>query len=173
MTLYSFVKCSTIINCPLIGNIFDRILSIKLNQYQWFHFLRIRGFLCQTTFKLSTTLIIAMVSGNDVFGLLHFSACVITCFLMIYWLVPFYSVRNHPLMVKRQSHLTIVKSISLIVGQILSQATWAIYYSEFSFLPLYFSKYSFWISTLVYPWTTYIFAIAFLLRYVSHQYNYI
>ena len=106
------------------------------------------------------------VTPNDVCGLIHIAFCLVSTIIMIHWFVDFYRLRKDPLFVKRQSNISIILCIGCILGQMFDHASWAIYYSKFSFLPSIVSDVGFWIATVTYPWFVYGIAISFLVRYV-------
>ena len=104
---------------------------------------------------------------HQILGSFHVLLCLVSTFTMLYWLQPFYRLRNHPLLLKRRSYLTIVEAILCILGQIIVYGTWSIDYAQYPFVTSTLSTIFSFISMFIYPIIVYGIGFVKTTRYAS------
>ena len=104
-----------------------------------------------------------MALAHEILGGMHLIACLVSVGFMVNWLIPFYRLRNDPLLWKRRSKLTVIQVLIGIIGEIVIYSFWSINYvaSGSSFLPPILSDIC--IYALIFLFPIIIYSISFVL----------
>ena len=112
-----------------------------------------------------------MSVAHNVLGSVHLVTCFSSLVAMVLWLLPFFRLRNHPLLQKRHSELTIICAFLCMCGQVVIYLSWSIYYAQFSYISSKFVSICIWLSILLYPSIVYGIGFVSIIRYWLNYYD--
>lgn len=107
-----------------------------------------------------------MVTANEIFGAVNILGAMICAIIIGHWSMLFYKHRNHSLLVKRQSNLTLLICVMAVSIELLVIIPFTLHYTNFSFLPKSAQLYAGLIMFIGSPFAVYGVYSAFVLRYV-------